>query len=382
MQITPSKEERIARLIAFYLPQFHPIPENDEWWGEGFTEWTNVKKAQPLFRGHRQPRAPGELGYYDLRDPTIRAAQATMARDHGIEAFCYWHYWFGNGRRLLERPFAEVLATGEPDFPFCLCWANQTWTGIWHGASGRILMEQSYPGPEDDAAHFELLLPAFRDRRYVTVDGKPLFLVYNPFDLPDLKEFTGRWRTMAANAGLSGLYLIGMSNKKLELLSEHFDGTMAYGPGEYLEKQPTLSYPMRLIRRLSAGPVSDILSESFLKLVRAPARYEFSQIVEDAYTNLPSDVTTYPCVLTGWDNTPRAKRRGNVFENYTPDLLRKLLRKALKHVRSYPPQRQLVFLKAWNEWAEGNMLEPDAEMGLAFLEAVRQEVTTQPPGIE
>ena len=165
-----------ARLIAFHLPQFHPIPENDEWWGKGFTEWTNTGKAKPLFPGHDQPKVPTDLGYYDLRLPEARKAQADLARKYGVEGFCYYHYWFG-GKRLLERPVNEIIASGEPDFPFCLCWANESWTGIWHGAPRRMLMEQTYPGEADHRAHFEYLLTAFRDKRYITVDGRPRFVI-------------------------------------------------------------------------------------------------------------------------------------------------------------------------------------------------------------
>ena len=168
-----------ARLIALYLPQFHPIPENDQWWGKGFTEWTNVAKAVPMFSGHYQPRIPADLGFYDLRVPEVRMAQAEMAAEHGVEGFCYWHYWFA-GKRLLERPFNEVLKSGEPKFPFCLAWANQTWTGIWHGAPDRILIEQTYPGIKDYESHFYALLDSFIDERYIKIDGKPVFVVYKP----------------------------------------------------------------------------------------------------------------------------------------------------------------------------------------------------------
>src|SRR3954467_6790017 len=172
------------KLISFYLPQFHPIPENDEWWGRGFTEWTNTARATPLFRGHYQPHVPADLGFYDLRLPELRAAQAKLAREHGVEGFCYYHYWFA-GRRILERPFDEVLASGQPDFPFCLNWANQTWTGNWHGAPNRVLIEQTYPGMDDHCRHFDALLPAFADQRCMKVDGRPLFVVYRPRELPE-----------------------------------------------------------------------------------------------------------------------------------------------------------------------------------------------------
>ena len=196
------------RSIAFYLPQFHPIPENDEWWGKGFTEWTNVVKAKPLFKGHYQPKLPTELGLYDLRVPEVREQQANLAKEYGIEGFCYWHYWFGNGRRILERPFNEVLESGKPDFPFCLAWANETWTGIWHGLNNEILMEQTYPGQDDYIAHFNCLLKAFKDKRYMRVDDKPIFVVYRPNAIPDIKLFVDTFQEQAVQNGLKGVYLI------------------------------------------------------------------------------------------------------------------------------------------------------------------------------
>ena len=223
-----SQETRAARLIAFYLPQFHPIPENDEWWGPGFTEWTNVAKAKPLYRGHYQPHLPAELGFYDLRVPETRQAQADLAREHGIEAFCYWHYWFA-GRRILERPFSEVLTSGEPDFPFCLGWANQTWTGIWHGNPDRILIEQTYPGVDDHVAHFDAMLPAFEDPRYFRVDGKPLFYVFKPRFIPELRKFADLWRQLARRAGLPGLYLVGEEFRPWDPIEWGFDAACDSG---------------------------------------------------------------------------------------------------------------------------------------------------------
>ena len=195
----------MVRTIAFYLPQFHPVPENDAWWGKGFTEWTNVARATPLFEGHYQPHVPADLGFYDLRLPEAREAQAALARQYGIEGFCYYHYWFGNGRRILERPFDEVLASGKPDLPFCLCWANQSWSGVWYGAPNRILLEQTYPGDDDARAHFALLLKALNDPRYIRVDGKPLLLIFDVARLPAPSHLTRLWRQCAEEAGLPGL---------------------------------------------------------------------------------------------------------------------------------------------------------------------------------
>src|SRR5882672_1192445 len=222
-EVQPSVRNR-ARLIAFYLPQFHPIPENDEWWGKGFTEWTNTAKAKPLFSGHYQPHVPADLGFYDLRLPEAREAQARMAREYGVEAFCYYHYWFGSGRRLLERPFNEVLQSGKPDFPFCLCWANESWTGVWHGAQNKVLVQQTYPGREDAERHFQALLPAFLDERYVRVEGKPLFLVYSPEELTDPVGFTRLWRELAVRAGLPGIYFVGVENEPWTPAQNGFDG--------------------------------------------------------------------------------------------------------------------------------------------------------------
>src|ERR1700744_6576734 len=200
---THREREPAARLIAFYLPQFHPIPENDLWWEAGFTEWTNVAKAKPLFQGHRQPRLPSDLGFYDLRVPEVREQQAQLARDSGVEGFCYWHYWF-SGRRVLERPFEEVLASGRPDFPFCLAWANQSWTGIWHGNPKTKLISQEYPGIEDQKQHFDWALKAFRDDRYLKVDGRPIFVVYDPGNLPKESSFLDHWRELSAGGGPHG----------------------------------------------------------------------------------------------------------------------------------------------------------------------------------
>ena len=207
-----------ARVLAYYLPQFHPVPENDKFWGPGFTEWTNVAKAKPLFRGHYQPRIPADLGFYDLRLPEVREQQAQLAREAGIEGFCYWHYWFGNGRQLLQRPFNEVLASGKPDFPFCLAWANHDWsTKSWQRGKGKVdssvmIEKQLYPGDEDYIHHFNYVLPAFRDHRYITVDGKPLFLIFDTYNFGDVSHFIELWRDLAVKNGLEGVYFVAIAN--------------------------------------------------------------------------------------------------------------------------------------------------------------------------
>ena len=356
-----STDAERARLIAFYLPQFHPIPENDAWWGAGFTEWTNVTRARPLFPGHHQPRVPGELGYYDLRDPAVREAQACLASDHGIAAFCYWHYWFG-GRRLLERPFAEVLASGEPDFPFCLGWANESWTGVWHGAPKRILMQQTYPGEDDDRRHFDFLLSAFADRRYLRVDGKPLLVIYKPLQMLQPRRRLDLWRDLAQHAGLPGLHIVGFNMDDFDdPASLGLDATIVYRLG-----QTHASPAMRKLERRYWGLRRRLPAFSLRRL-------DYARAMRHHLPDAGLDHTAYPCVVPNWDNTPRAGRRGLVLVNDGPEAFRVHLRAALDAVAARPPAQRIVFLKAWNEWAEGNTLEPERVHGRAYLEVVRDE---------
>jgi len=368
------RRDPLARVLAFYLPQFHPIRENNSWWEEGFTEWINVARASPLFRGHVQPRLPRDLGFYDLRLPETREHQAHLAHRAGIEGFCYWHYWFGNGRRILERPFNEVLQSGQPDFPFCLCWANQAWSGIWYGDAKRILVEQTYPGPEDEKAHFAFALTAFRDPRYITVAGKPLFLIYDPGRMPDPAGFIAHWQQLAREAGLPRLHFVGMSNDLSKPCLQFFDSVMQFGPGDFIEharQKRTINRIKRRIRRRDLGETLNKLSPRFLNL---PSRFRYSDVVDQAFAALPEGERFHPCIVPGWDNTPRAGKRGVVFEDATPALFREYLCKALARVADLPSERRIVFIKAWNEWAEGNYLEPDQLHGDGFLEVLRTEL--------
>jgi hypothetical protein len=370
-----------ARVIAFYLPQFHPIPENDRWWGKGFTEWTNVAKARPLFRGHRQPRLPADLGFYDLRVPETRHAQAEMARSAGIEAFCYWHYWFGNGRRIIERPFEEVRDSGQPNFPFCLAWANQSWTGIWHGAPKQVLIEQTYPGRADEEAHFRWAQKAFEDPRHLKVDGKPMFVVFAPHDMPSTSAFVEHWRELAVKAGYPGLFFVAISNRyragvdlyRDSILSP-FDAVTPLVPQDYLDSIARDTEQRDFKRRWKELNIGYRLSKFKPALLKRPTRIEYEDVVAHALEDMPREERFLPCVLPGWDNTPRSSHRGVVFEGETPELFRSLLQKAVDRVADYCPDHRIVFLKAWNEWAEGNYIEPDSVNGHAYLDVIHSVV--------
>jgi len=363
--LAPTKKFNVkknARIIAFHLPQFYPTIENDKWWGKGFTEWTNVAKAKPLFPGHYQPHIPADLGFYDLRLPEARHAQAELARSYGIEGFCYYHYWMGDGRRMLERPVDEIIDSGKPDFPFCLCWANHSWNTAWQGTD-TMLAEQTYPGMDDHKAHFNWLLKAFKDPRYLTVDGKPIFLIYKPDDIPDIKNVMEYWRQCAVDNGLPGLYLIGVSHR-----NQGWDPRARGLDASTMQALPPSDGHM---------PKRHLLTKLKLALKGKEHKltiWDYEEVLPILLRNRPVEWPDYPLALPNWDNTPRTSTRGLVFQNATPELFRRHLREAISRVESRPNDERIVFLKAWNEWAEGNHIEPDQKWGHAWLEVIKDEV--------
>ena len=292
----PDQAEERVRLLAFYLPQFHPIPENDAWWGTGFTEWRNVARAEPQFPGHRQPHIPGELGFYDLRLPESRAQQAELARRHGLHGFVWYHYWF-EGRRLLERPFNEVLAAGEPSLPFALCWANDPWSRRWDGREDELLMRQGY-SPADDLAHIRWLLPALADPRAITVDGRPLFLIYRPSHLPDARRTTDLWRAEVERAGLPGLHLVAVETAwdlGRDPRLSGFDASVLFQPQfGWLLSSPEGTRARRAIE-----------GRPDLKV------YDYDAVRRSVGSLPPAAYRRYESVVPGWDNTARVGDRAN-----------------------------------------------------------------------
>ena len=344
-----------VRLIAFYLPQFHPIPENDAWWGEGFTEWTNVRRARPNFVGHYQPHVPADLGYYDLRDEAARAAQAELARAYGIHGFCYYHYWF-NGRRLLQRPLDEVVQSGQPDFPFCVCWANENWTRRWDGGNDELLVAQTYSA-ENEKRLLSDLLPLFRDRRYIRVDGRPLLVIYRANLLPEPRRATDIFRSVAREAGGVEPYLAMVHVPEMPSPVEWgFDAGVEFPP--HSTEVQTLTEHIDKLNPDFIGDVWDYVSA---------ARYAISR-------PLP-DFPLFRGVMVGWDNTPRIQNNGHVFVNSHPENYRRWLSTVVEQTRrTRGGDERIVFVNAWNEWGEGCHLEPDVQFGRAFLEATRQSL--------
>jgi len=371
---SPGKLASSFRPIAFYLPQFYPIPENDSYWGKGFTEWTNVTKARPLFSHHYQPFLPSHLGFYDLRVHEVREQQANLARRAGIEGFCYWHYWFGHGKRVLERVFNEVLLSGQPDFPFCLAWANQDWTGKWHGMGDHFIIKQEYPTGLDIENHFYSLLPAFRDKRYIRVNNKPLFLIYKHYDLPDDYPLISVWRELAKKEGLDGIYFIS-NQGHIPSLIHSFDGYAENGVYEASKAATSFFVSDVKYIRVLARVINENIDYILERLFR-PKRLSYVMYANNYVPN--SSRGYYPTLIPGWDNSPRAGRNGLVFTKETPELFAKILRRTLLTLQDRPYQERLIFLKSWNEWAEGNVLEPSVKWGTVYTKLLHS-IFFQPP---
>ena len=353
----------MCKLIAFYLPQFYSFPENDKWWGKGFTEWTNVGKAKKLFPNHYQPRVPADLGYYNLRNANVREEQANLAKYAGIDAFCYWHYWFGGGKQLLNEVLEEVVALGKPDFPFCLGWANHSWfKKNWNKDVSRfnneVLIEQTYPGIEDIDNHFYKMLPMFKDKRYYKVHDKLLFFIYDPHGIPQLTEFVNRWQVLAQDNGLPPFYFIGNVTRSIE-----------QEKGNALD-----AYALDLKNKAFNIEKNTVLRKGLSYLFPFPInviRYSkaIDKMVDDI---LFRKSKIYPIIYPNWDHSPRAGNSASIMHGSTPQLWGKLLEKVISLIRDKDEGDQIIFIKSWNEWGEGNYLEPDLKYGRGYLDVMNK----------
>ena len=346
-------------IISYYLPQYHPFKENDEWWGKGFTEWTNVVKAKKYYPGQYQPKLPGELGFYDLRIPEVREEQVLLAKEAGIDGFCYWHYWF-NGHKLMERPFEEVVKSGNPDFPFCLNWANHSWYAkSWNKETkDNLLIEQTYGGDDEYVAHFKDLLEAFKDSRYMKVDGKLLFGIYDPFGFTDIRRFMDLWNQLALENGLKGFHFFchAFKEKDVERLKEMGFETIMLAFGF---KRETLSRYLYLF---------------FNKIGLLPQLINYRDYAETVVRNFVDRENCTLQIVPNWDHTPRSGRKGSVYFNTCPDEFQKLLQSVFNKGSKFRHTPPFYMIKSWNEWGEGNYMEPDARYGKGYIIALRNAI--------
>ncbi|WP_435004590.1 glycoside hydrolase family 99-like domain-containing protein [Xanthomonas arboricola] len=350
-----------ATLVAFYLPQFHPIPENDAWWGKGFTEWRNVSRALAQFEGHQQPRLPADLGFYDLRTPQVMREQARLAQEYGLGAFCFYFYWFA-GKTLLEMPIAQRHEDTSITLPFCLCWANEKWARRWDGRGDDILIDQAHSA-DDDLAFIAHIATYLRNPTYLRVAGRPLLLVYRPHLLPDPAQTAARWRRWCRENGVGEIHLAYVQGfERPDPRDIGFDAAVEFPPN--MSTPASVTARQRLLNPEFNGEVLD-----------------WRELARDMEQRPLREYTLYPGVNPGWDNEPRRSGKGRIYLHASPRRYRDWLSRTLHHrLAGAPPANRMVFINAWNEWAEGAVLEPDARLGHAWLEATRQ-ASTRAPGV-
>ncbi|KIA99813.1 glycoside hydrolase family 99-like domain-containing protein [Flavobacterium sp. KMS] len=363
------------QFLAYYLPQYHPIPENDKWWGKGFTEWTNVTKAKPLFRGHNQPILPGELGFYDLRVSEIQEKQAQLAKDHGIDGFIYYQYWFGNSKMLLEKPAETMLNNKKIDLPFCFCWANETWKGIWHGLDNPdVLIEQTYNGESDYIDYFNYLLPFFKDTRYIKVDNKPMFHIYRLDEISNLDVFFETFKKLANKNGFDGIYFIstGSINSKNVIDNSNIQGVVGLDVfNEIRYQQKTFFNRQSLLGKIENKVLLKIGYTNEVGKRLKPLILDYSKGIKKLNIDFPHK-KYIQCVFPNWDNSARSGKKSLIFKNANPQSWYTHLDNAVKRINRYKSNPQFIVVKSWNEWAEGNYLEPDSKYGLKWLEVVEK----------
>lgn len=381
-------QENLVKLVALYFPQLHTIPENDEWWGKGFTDWVNVKKAKPQFKGHFQPRVPLDNRYYDQSQMETLKWQIGLAKQFGVHGFCHYHYWF-DGKQLLETPTNMMLESKELDFPFCLAWANETWSRRWDGQDHHILQEQTHrPDKAMWERHFNYLFRAWSDDRAIKIDGKPVFLIYRPHRIEKLGEMFAFWRGLAAERGLPGLFFVAMKQYEYPVpeILDYFDASMHFQPFEALyspdyEGNPSEIHTNSLIRALRRlpEPVKVVLRVIREKLMSPKLSFYNYELVWKQILKVERDrgIPTFPGAFVDWDNTARYGNRAKLFTGASPERFAYWFKQLVQITAQRSAPEQFIFLNAWNEWAEGTYLEPDSRHGHRYLEAVKVALESQ-----
>ncbi|RRQ45845.1 glycoside hydrolase family 99-like domain-containing protein [Chryseobacterium sp. SC28] len=357
------------RPIAIHLPQFHPFPENDEWWGKGFTEWTNVTKAKPLFEGHYQPHLPADLGFYDLRLEEARLAQEALAKEYGIYGFCYYHYWF-NGKRLMHEPIDRKLKNPKEDLPFMLCWANENWSRAWDGSEKEILIAQNYSA-EDDAEHIRFLLSnVFNDKRYIRIDNKIFFAIYRPAHFPELKKTLQLWRNIAKEEYNEELFLVYMKNANFNDNANInlFDSAIDFQPDFQHQPNPKVPSIKERVERKFFKKRSFFFDNKVIS---------YKEYYDKAFKNQIFDSKTFPGITPMWDNSARRQIKALVMNDSTPELYGDWLQKVIAAYKKVKSENKYIFINAWNEWAEGNHIEPCRKWGRRYLEVTKEKFDQQ-----
>lgn len=364
----------MKKIIALYLPQFHEIPENNKWWGEGFTEWVNVKKAMPLFEGHDQPKIPLDCNYYDLSEIDVMKWQTKIAKDNGIYGFCFYHYWFYE-KPLLEKPIINFLNDKSINFPFCICWANESWTNGWAKEDSSIIMEQKYGEKEEWKKHFEFLLPFFKDERYIKENNKPLVVVYRPYLFKRMSEMMDYWEELAKDNGLSGVVFASQKYENRDnnrMLYDRLDYHIEYQPDQsWIEKKSAI----KTIKQTLHDVVYKFLNKdiSVSQKIKGPKKIFYDNMWDAIIKHHPNDIKAIAGGFVNWDNTPRHNRRGSVYVGSTPEKFGSFMYKQFIHIdKEY--KNDYLFLFAWNEWGEGGYLEPDEKNGYQYLEAIKKSL--------
>lgn len=377
--------EKKARVIAFYLPQFHPVEVNDKYWGKGFTEWTNVAKAKPCFKGHYQPQIPADLGFYDLRLPEVREAQAEMAREAGIEGFCYWYYRFNKNTRVLEMPIREIMRLHTPEFPFCIGWANHDWSNkTWEKSKfyskTTTFFKQEYLGEEDYRDYFAEVLPMFGDSRYILVDEKPLFYIFDPDSIPDIEILIRLWNKLAQENGFPGIYFVCRADscgKAPVIYNKKFIGQAKERFDHYISMgfDAVNSYSFRRAEVIAEGYMSKVVKQIKRRITgHALNRCDYGKVMKNLYTDEDKLDYVLPTIMPRHDRTPRSGNNANMYTDSTPAKFEDAVKRAVKLIESKPEQHRILFLDSWNEWGEGAYMEPDIVFGHQYLDALREEI--------
>lgn len=374
------------KVIAFYLPQFHDIPENDQWWGKGFTEWTNLKKAQPLYPGHNQPRIPLNNNYYNLLDNGVKRWQAKIAKEHGIFGFCYYHYWF-SGKLLLEKPMEQMLADPSVDIPFCICWANDTWTKSWVGEK-KILIEQKYGERKEWEKHFDYLLPFFKDNRYIKENNRPLLVIYKPENIDCLDDMLNCWMDLSIKNGFDGIdfaYQTDGYNKipKGKRNDNLFKYDIEFEPG--LTRELCLSRKHKILKKskeLLTNFTQKFLKSNVFKFLGSGIKsghgiMSYDDIWEKMLMRTPRSEKSVAGAFVDWDNTPRLGMKGTVIQGASPEKFKKYFSEQVKRVKKNIYKNDYIFIFAWNEWAESGYLEPDEKFGYGYLNAIKEVLSDE-----